>query len=192
MKVTSVEYEMCLCYAVHTEWRSSVMIIRHEGFLSNLKTCCFPSRLPNLGLLVWPNLNENSHLMHFKDCSESKFRIFKNSNCRLLLFLHFFCSLFSYEVLTWSYLFIVHPDLVKLALTVSSFSVGLCPGHDRAVLWRTGRPHLPRSLLFCHRSHVQLDRLQRASHLAGQEVKHPLATYTCTLQLMTSCLSFWA
>ena len=101
MKVTSVKCKMCLCYAVHTEWRSSVTIIRHEGFLSNLKTCCFPSRLPNLSLLVWPSLNEKSHLMRFKDCSEYKFRIFRNSNCRLFSFPSFDLILFVYSA-SWS------------------------------------------------------------------------------------------
>lgn len=58
------------------------------------------------------------------------------------------------------------------AVITSPLFTGLCPGHDRTVLRRTRRPHLPGSLLFCHCPHVQLNRLQRASHLAGQEVNH--------------------
>lgn len=65
---------------------------------------------------------------------------------------------------------------VTVPLTKSCLLAGLCPGHDGTVLRRTRRPHLPGSLLFCHCPHVQLNRLQRASHLAGQEVTPPQLT----------------
>lgn len=69
--------------------------------------------------------------------------------------------------------------LIKKMYILSAFFKGLRPGYDGAVLWWAGGRHLPGLLLLRHSSHVQLDCLQRASHLAWEEVTHKLKSSTC-------------
>lgn len=52
----------------------------------------------------------------------------------------------------------------------SFLSPGLRPGFDGLLLWWSGRPHLPGSLLLCHSPHVQFHCVQCPTHLAAKEV----------------------
>lgn len=130
---------------------------------------CFSSSSPTVSSLVWPSLNEKSQQMHFKDTLRVHMLKFEKKQLQPLYYL-------SSPVL-WFLSLRLNLGSVYRCCNVNSLppcAAGLRPGHDRSVLWWTGRPHLPCALLLCYCSHVQLDCLQRASHLAGEEVRHPL------------------
>lgn len=176
MRVPSVEHEMCFCCAVHAEWRFLIVILWSVVLLFKPRWKCFAFLLvrQTVSSLVWPTLNEKSQQMHFLDPLRIHMEKLKNSNSSVfVLLLPSQVSHIAFRCLNvgWS----GHACYNKTPLFA-----GLRPGHDGAVLWRTGRPHIPRALLLRHCSHVQLHRLQCASHLAGQEVRHPPAPQRTT------------
>lgn len=89
IRVPSVEYEMCFCCAVHTEWRFLIVILWSVVLLFKPRWKCIAFLLvrQTVSSLVWPTLNEKSQQMHFIDPLRIHMQKLKNGKSSVFVLL---------------------------------------------------------------------------------------------------------